>query len=304
MKRRYTGASFKPATRLLIEQADEILTEYAEQGYVLTLRQLYYQFVSRDILPNRHQSYKRLGSAVSAGRLAGLLDWAHIEDRTRFVRKTSTWRDPAEIVETCAEQFKVDAWKRQPFHVEVWIEKDALLGVIEDTCNELRVPYFSCRGYVSLSEMHGASQRLRRHAMSDQRPVILHLGDHDPSGIDMTRDIGDRLDVFGARVERVDRIALTLAQVEAGGYVPNYAKPSDSRYRAYVVELETEECWELDAIPPDELNTLIRDAVLALRDEDKWAEALAEEVEHRANLQTVADHWDEAVDHATEIEEE
>jgi hypothetical protein len=86
MKRAYVSKDFKPETLEVINRANTILTQYQEQGYVMTLRQLYYQFVSRNWLVNTERSYKRLASIVSDGRLAGLLDWDGIEDRGRVVQ--------------------------------------------------------------------------------------------------------------------------------------------------------------------------------------------------------------------------
>src|SRR5262249_10346260 len=159
----------------------------AAQGYNLTLRQLFYQFVSRDLIPNNVRSYKRLGSIINDARLAGLIDWSAIEDRTRNLHELPCWRTPAGIIRSCAQQYRTDLWAKQENRVEVWIEKEALAGVFERVCDELRVPFFSCRGYTSQSEMWVAGHRLKRIIDAGQRPVILHFGDHDPSGMDMTR---------------------------------------------------------------------------------------------------------------------
>ncbi len=190
-KIKYVDKTFQPDTLALIKRCNAIIAEYAAQGFVLTLRQLYYQLVSRDVIRNRQSEYKRLGSIVSDARLAGLIDWNSIEDRTRDLRKQPEWDNPAEIVD----------------------EKDALVGVIEGVCNELGVPHFSCRGYTSQSEMWVAGQRLRGYVRKKQIPVIFHFGDHDPSGRDMTRDITDRLELFMGGLE-VKRLALNMDQVE------------------------------------------------------------------------------------------
>ena len=110
-------------------------------------------------------------------------------DRTRELRTLSHWDDPSSIVEACSKQFNLDLWDKQPFRPEVWIEKDALVGVFERVCRELDVPLFSCRGYTSQSEMWVAGQRMLQYKRNKQTPVIFHFGDHDPSGKDMSRDI-------------------------------------------------------------------------------------------------------------------
>jgi hypothetical protein len=131
----------------MIEQANAIIDEYAGQGFDLTLRQLFYQFVARGLIANTQREYKNLGSVVNDGRLAGLVDWESIVDRTRNLRELSHWSSPREIVQGCARQFRYNLWDDQPAYVEVWIEKDALVGVIEGVCHRWDVPHFSCRGY-------------------------------------------------------------------------------------------------------------------------------------------------------------
>jgi hypothetical protein len=192
----YVRKKFGPAAMSVIAQANTICADYQAQGYDLTLRQLYYQFVSRDLIPNKQSEYKRLGKIIADARLAGLLDWDYIVDRTRNVRALDTWDKPSDLIKHVSEQFRIDKWEHQPYRVEVWIEKDALVGVIERVCNANQVAFFSCRGYTSQSEVWGAAQRLGEYLRAGQDVEIIHLGDHDPSGIDMTRDIEDRLRLF------------------------------------------------------------------------------------------------------------
>src|SRR5579859_6671710 len=156
----YVKRRFSAASQAMIDKANEIIAEYESQGFALTLRQLYYQFVARDLIPNNIKSYKNLGSVVNDGRLAGLIDWSHITDRTRSLKGRGHWDSPADIIEMAAKGYHIDMWARQQYRPEVWIEKDAVAGVVEDVCKELDVPYFSCRGYTSQSEMWVGGQRL------------------------------------------------------------------------------------------------------------------------------------------------
>jgi len=209
MKRCYVPKKFGAGSVSIIHKANAIISEYSRQGYDLTLRQLYYQFVSRDLIANKQSEYKRLGSIINDARLAGLIDWDAITDRTRNLRQNSHWRSPEAIIDACAASFQFDKWIDQPRRVEVWIEKDALAGVFERICSELDVPWFACRGYTSQSEMWAAAQRHIRYEKSHQSVTVLHFGDHDPSGIDMTRDIQDRLSTFYTSTI-VERLALTM----------------------------------------------------------------------------------------------
>lgn len=283
---KYIDRKFGAAALEIIGQANAIIAEYQAQGFDLTLRQLYYQFVARDLIANKMREYKRLGSIINDARLAGLISWAAIVDRTRNLESNSHWESPAEIVETCAKQFQIDKWATQEARVEVWIEKDAIIGVIEGVCRDLDVPYFSCRGYTSQSEIWSAGQRLRRYIKADQQPVIIHLGDHDPSGVDMTRDIADRLRLFTGRTIEVNRIALNMNQIEQYQPPPNPAKITDSRARSYI-KLHGHESWELDALDPATLGNLIRDTINEYVDADKWDEAIDVENEHRKTLKKI-----------------
>lgn len=288
---RYEDMNFKPATLEVIGRANTIIREYTAMGFKLTLRQLYYQFVSRDWLPNRQQEYKRLGSIVNDARLAGLIDWEAIEDRGRNLQFLASWDSPETIIEACAEQFRLNLWADQENYVEVWVEKEALVGVVAVPCDRWRVPHFACKGYTSQSEMWDAGHnRLRRQRQRGKRITILHLGDHDPSGIDMTRDISDRLALFvGGHVE-ILRLALNMEQVEEFQPPPNPAKTTDSRFQGYA-DLYGEESWELDALGPETIAELIEAEVVARIDRQAWDVAEEEELAARRSLASISNQW-------------
>lgn len=287
----YIEKKFSNKSLAIIAQANVIIQEYAAQGFSLTLRQLYYQFVARDLIPNQQSEYKRLGSIINDARLAGFIDWEAIEDRTRFLRANSHWNSPADIVEACADQYRVNLWNTQQYRPEVWIEKDALIGVIEPVCRDYDVPYFACRGYTSQSEQWRAGQRMLEHLEHGYTPVVLHFGDHDPSGIDMTRDNEDRLFMFtgftGMDNVEVRRLALNADQIKEYDPPPNPAKITDSRYSSYVVQ-HGQMSWELDALEPQVIAGLIRDELEGLIDMTAWSEALAVQREDRKVLGAVA----------------
>jgi hypothetical protein len=285
----YEEKRFNRSTLAVIEQADEIIAEYQAEGMDLTLRQLYYQFVSRDLLPNKQKEYKRLGRICSEARLAGLLPWDAIEDRTRELKTQGHWSSPKSILESAANGFRLDMWANQPVRPEVWIEKDALTGVISSVCENLDVPYFACKGYTSSSAAWRAAQRLLKHTQAGQRVVLLHLGDHDPSGMDMTRDIIDRLDLFGVDL-RVKRIALNMDQIDYYNPPPNPVKETDSRSGGYAAKYG-ESSWELDALEPRVMRQLITEEVQALRDEDVWADTEVLEKQYQDDLWEMADKY-------------
>lgn len=295
MRIAFIDKRFNNATKAVVAQANVILSEYIEQGFRVTLRQLYYQFVARGLLPNTGAAYSRLGRIISEARLLGLIDWDAIEDRTRNLQRLSCWDSPRDMVASCRDQFRLDLWADQAVYIEVWIEKEALVGVIADTCDRLRVPYFACRGYVSQSEMFDSAVRRIMPRLDDpdtscDSARIIHLGDHDPSGIDMTRDIRDRLRLFTGLPITVERIALTLEQIKKYKPPPNPTKQTDSRSADYNRRYGYE-CWELDALTPGVLDDLIRHAVEPHIEPRRWRQAEAREDDERYLLEHISKNW-------------
>jgi hypothetical protein len=305
----------------IVAHADSICESYAAQGYSLTLRQLYYQFVARGLIRNKDTEYKRLGGIIDDARMAGLIDWDHIVDRTRTLRELPAWGSPRQpgadsardFIEAVMPQFRTPKWQTQPTRIEAWIEKDALIDVIARPANALQIPYFASRGYNSQSNAWRAAQRIESYYDEGaDRVVILHLGDHDPEGIDMTRDIEARFRLFlsgdgyyqGARTAETEagepafeikRIALNMEQVERYNPPPNPAKPTSSRYARYTANYGTT-CWELDALDPPTIDALVRDFVAVERDGPLWAEAVEAENEGRNLLTSAARRWDEVAE--------
>lgn len=284
---KFVNINFKGSSLVIIRQANEILKEMAEQGYTLTLRQLYYQFVSRDLLGNTQKNYKRLGAILNDARLAGRIDWSFIEDRTRNMRAAPHWDSPGDIVRAAANQFRYDRWEDQPNRLEVWIEKDALVGVIEPVCRRLDVGFFACRGYTSQSEQYAAGKRFEAYGNAEQQIHVLHLGDHDPSGLDMTRDNDDRLNMFCRHHVQVHRLALNMDQVKLYNPPPNPAKDTDARFSDYA-EKYGEESWELDALSPATISELVENAINNLMDQDLMEAALEREATAKKKLEAVA----------------
>lgn len=292
--------NFRADTLAIIELADAIASDYKRRGFNLTLRQLYYQFIARDVFPNSEKSYDKLGRIVNDARLAGMIDWAHLEDRGREAYDVH-WlgHEPdsqAELVRAAQNFYALDLWEGQPRRIEVWVEKQALEEVAERAAGAFRTGYFACKGYVSQSEMWHAGRRLRNARLAGYDPLVLHLGDHDPSGIDMTRDIEERLSLFAEGPVEVRRIALNMPQIEELNPPPNYAKVTDSRFESYR-ELYGEESWELDAVEPEELIKLIKAAIREELDGELFDERVRAEADARAEFDDIADRWDDVMDY-------
>lgn len=287
----YIPKNFRQTSLELIHRINNVITEYETQGYSLTLRQVYYQMVARDIIPNNERSYKNLGALINDARLAGLIDWNAIEDRTRNIRGLTHWETPGDVIKAAAYNYHLDYWQDQENYVEVWVEKDALVGVVGRICDQLDLKYFSCRGYVSQSEMWVAAKRLEKRKREGKNIILLHLGDHDPSGIDMSRDILDRLNVFETEDIEFKRLALNMEQIEEYNPPPNPTKLSDSRATKYLSDFG-HECWELDALEPKVIDALIKDNVLKFRDEKKYNRIKKQEALGIEFLEEIAENFD------------
>jgi len=289
----YVEKNFRSESLALIDKINNVIDEYELQGYSLTLRQCYYQLVARGIIPNNERSYKNTGNLINDARLAGLIDWYSIEDRTRNLHKLAHWDSPKSIIESASEQYRKDIWENQEYYVEVWVEKEALANVVGRVANELDVPYFCCRGYVSQSEMWSAAQRFKRKQEAGKDVVLIHLGDHDPSGIDMSRDIEERLVLFGVDTFMFNfrRIALNMEQIEEFAPPPNPAKLTDSRCGSYIQRFG-DESWELDALEPKVIHDLITNNVTEFWDIDEVKRVRDLVASEKEVMESVANDWD------------
>lgn len=293
---KYRNHRFFGPTRAVVDFANQILTEETTAGYTLSLRQLYYRFVAAGRIANTEKEYKRLGRIMTAARESGLTDWTALEDRGRGSLHYPILETTEGVLEGIARKLCLDMWKPQGIYVEVWVEKQALEQVVSRPCGRWRAPYMACKGYLSASESWRAGVRFAEAARWANRLVLLHLADHDPSGLDMTRDNSDRLDLFGEQCSaEVRRIALNIDQVRAFNPPPNPTKITDSRAPGYL-RLYGRESWELDALPPAEIDRLIGSELEGLVDRKVWDETLKKEQDLRAPLRTLPQRWTEVRD--------
>lgn len=263
MKEAFIEHKFEADSQEIVTKANGVIEGYLRQGYRLSLRQLYYQFVTRNWIVNTERSYKRLGSIINNGRLAGVIDWDAIEDRIRVPKVPNEFHNLKHLVETALAAYRLPRWDGQDNYVELWVEKDALAGVLEPLARDYHVTLMVNKGYSSQSAMYEAA---RRFADQEGDRHLLYLGDHDPSGEDMVRDVRDRLERFGVDVT-VTKVALTMDQVREFALPPNPAKKKDSRASGYIA-IHGAQSWEVDALPPDVLHTLVRESIEALLDAD------------------------------------
>lgn len=263
MKKAFRRQNFTAPRLRRLKLINGIIEEYQAAGYVLTLRQLYYQLVSRDVIPNQKREYANLSSLLTDGRMNGIVDWNAIEDRLRKPDSPDSFDGPEAILDACINQYEKPRMEGQENYIEVWVEKDALSGVLKRVTEEFHIPIMVNRGYSSASAMYDAYRRFNSRFNEGQAIRILYLGDFDPSGMDMIRDVNDRItEFFGpAPVDfEIVPIALTREQIDEYNPPPNPAKRTDSRFEKFSEEHGTTS-WEVDALRPEVLDQILRDAI-------------------------------------------
>lgn len=272
----------------IVESTNKILSEYS---YPLTLRQIYYRLVANGMIPNRRSAYNSLSKWLVKAREDGEIDDSKIEDRTRSViAGVEGYESPDDFVDVAEDwihalgsQYHADLWADQDDYVEVWVEKDALSQVIARAASPFRVAVCPSRGYSSYSYIKRVAVDGRFSEVA--KPiVVLDFRDHDPSGLQMTEDLQTRFDKYAGDLEiEVKRIALTIEQVRKYNLLPNMTKRKDTRSPKYVAEYG-DQCWELDAIPPEELQRLVTSSIEQHIDRERWKADLEQEQKDRAEL--------------------
>lgn len=282
------------ANKQRLSLINEIIEDYQQQGYVLTLRQLYYQLVSRDVVPNKTTEYQKLSILLKEGRMAGIVDWDAIEDRLRKPNKPASFESPQDILDACINQYALNRQEGQDNYIEVWVEKDALSGVLSRVTRPFHIPILVCRGYSSASAMHDSYNRFKDAYENGQSVKLLYLGDFDPSGEDMVRDIEDRVLEFadGDDVNldfSIEKIALTMKQIKQYAPPPNPAKINDPRAKDYIAR-HGNFSWEVDALKPEVLNQLLTTSIEKHMDKDTYNTILEKEKKDIVKLKNLKKH--------------
>ena len=281
-KIQYIQKNFRAKTKELLDYIVDIVEEYENRGYYLTVRQVYYQLVSRDIIQNDLNSYQHISRVLTDARMTGLVDWDTIEDRARQAIMPMQYDSISSFIRLSVDSYRRYRWEDQNHYVEVIVEKEALSGILRPLTTKYNVLLLSNKGYSSASAIHDAAQRIIRHTSQGKKCHILYLGDHDPSGNDMVRDIRDRLDKLRCIVS-VEKIALTMKQIEQYKPPPNPAKKSDPRSEKYVTEYG-DQSWELDALKPEALNELVESNIKKYLDMDKYKNIVEKERREKLKL--------------------
>ena len=263
MKEKFMNINFSKESLDQIGSINAVLDDYHKQGYRLSLRQLYYQLVSRNEIVNSERSYKNVGRLVVNGRMTGHIDWNHITDRGRVPHTYYCVDDLGDALEDTRLGYRLDRMSSQDVYIELWCEKDALSDILKRVTYRYGIPLVINKGYSSASAMYEARGRFEGNP---REGYILYFGDHDASGLDMVRDIRERTEILIS--ERADRpeivpCALTMEQIRAHALPPNPTKQSDTRASKYMSEYG-QRSWELDALAPQVLVDIAENAISKL----------------------------------------
>ena len=238
-------------TEAMLEAVIDVLNNASS---AMTVRQVYYQLVSRQVIENNRSQYQAVSKLLVGARLDGTIGWDQIEDRLRRPRTPQMWTDLSSFVKSVRRSYHRDPWPEQEVYVEVWLEKDALSGIFEDILRPFGITLNVGRGYDGWSSINEASERLTGDA------VILYFGDFDPSGEDMVRSLEERLNTLGSYPEVV-KCALTVGDIQRYHLPPAMAKTSDTRSRRFAAQYGWHSAVELDALPVDVLRDRLRSEV-------------------------------------------
>lgn len=290
-KESFRETKFRERSLKLIATCEQIVVSYQRQGLRMTLRMLYYQLVTRNVISNTERSYQNLSSLISDARLAGMIDWDAIEDRIRQPDNPLDFSTFASLAEWVNYWYRLPRWEGMADYVELWVEKDALAGVLRPLSRRHHVTLMVNRGYSSQSAMKESAERFRYAAEAGKSCTLLYLGDHDPSGEDMVRDIRARFEMFGVDVS-VENLALTMAQIRRYNPPPNPAKVTDPRAAGYIAKFG-HSSWEVDALPPNVLTQLINAAIGQHVEDDKLDEILDAEKKNKALIARVLGQLDD-----------
>lgn len=249
----------------------------------MSVRQLFYQLVARGVIDKTDQAYKRVCDMAVQMRLDGTLHYRKISDGHRTRRQTYVSGSLQQALEDIHTQYRRDYWLDQPYHVEVWCEKDALSGVIQPVCDKYGLTYVATRGFPSLTLLYESAQAI----IEVGKPAkIFYLGDHDASGQSISATLEERMRSFGADVS-VYRLALDPYQISMYKLPTRPGKRTDSRYRAFAQKYG-DACVELDAMRPDILTELVADHIAQVIDEYTRGLAMRNEELERETLACIA----------------
>lgn len=268
----------RPETRALVSDVRNILEDNSDIA-PLTLRQIFYMLVSGYEFDKTEKSYKRLCETMNKARRAQWISMDDIRDDGLRREDPESWKDENQIISTFksyADRFRLQRQADQPEHLIVWCEAGGMLPQLANYCDEYGVPVMSSGGFDSVTTKHNFAQEAAEH----DTVRILHIGDHDPSGVHMysslDEDLSAFVDYYGGDIY-VDRIAVTPDQVDELNLPTAPPKATDNR--SFVGRTT-----QAEAIPPRRLRDIVKQEIISRMDMDIYQDTLETENEIRQSL--------------------
>lgn len=273
-------------TKAELEELDRVLAEIVAEIEPATVRQVFYQAVVRGLVPkDEARGYKLVQRRLVKLRETGEIPYGWITDNVRVVRGHNRYDGPEDYARVAAEFYRRDYWAESPVSVEVWLEKDALAGVLVPTVvEECGLDLHVTRGYASVSYLQGAADFICR----DGRPTHVYLlTDFDPSGLGIADTVASELVRRSSPVEvNVERLAVNREQIDEWELPTRPTKTTDSRAKAFVRE-HGPASVELDAIPPATLRSLVREGIEEHMDPERLRVLKLAEEQEREGLKNL-----------------
>jgi hypothetical protein len=238
----------------------------AEAAQPITGRGIGYKLFTAGLIPSMaRKEMQRVYRLLKEAREQGDIPWEWIVDETREIERSATWDNPEEYMRACARSYRLDYWNQQPHRVELWSEKGTVRGLLAPVLEKYAVGFRVMHGFSSATAVNDVAQD------DDGRDlVVLYVGDFDPSGLFMSEDdLPTRLDKYGGNHVELRRIALTREQVRGLPSFPATDKRKDPRYRWFVSRYG-QQCWELDAMDPNDLRDCVEKEILELIEPVAW----------------------------------
>lgn len=254
----------------------------------MTVRQMFYRLVSDGVIEKSENEYKNtVCRLLTEMRLAREIPFDWIADHTRWQRKSPSYSSIQAALRNTRDTYRRAVWNNQPYRVEVWLEKDALASVLVEETDPWDVPLMVTRGYPSVSYLHGAAVQM---ASWGKPALVYYFGDHDPSGVDISRNVEARLREFAPDTPiYFERVAVNPEQIESMGLITRPTKTSDSRSKNFAGE-----SVEVDAIPARQLRAMARECILNCIDEDALTELRVAEQSEREVFEQLVGSLEEA----------
>ena len=265
----------------------EAMYSAAEAAQPITGRGVGYKLFTRGLIASMTRAeMQRVYRLLREAREQGVIPWAWVVDETREFERCSVWDDPQEFAATVSGAYRRDFWTQQPNRVEVWSEKGTVRGVLQPILDKYAVGFRVMHGFSGATTIHDVAED------DDGRDlIVLYVGDYDPSGLYMSEhDLPDRLDKYDGDHVTLKRIALTREQTDGLPPFPASDKRKDPRHKWFVRHFG-DRCWELDALDPNDLRTLVEEAIKSEIEPIAWARCDLVNRAEQESLQTILAKW-------------